>query len=940
MRVSFRQGIVNNAITSTFIPGTGSAITLSVPSFSEPVSVHFAHGSANYLLTERSTIVDAWTGPFLSGTDYWLYWDISTASGLRTFGSTTLAPFLQANAPSAPAVGQHWFDTANKQMKVWNGVSWQIVVRVFAGKLASGSLPLLSISVNANLTISNPNYYLGTQAGLNTLADANDAGFLLFVNNSALKKSDGTFFTTEDTASVGLSSTTSVKFAATLAEGVAQEPLAAFSIAKLTDDNMLAPMTPFDSNEVVYGLIDRGVTTGEAVNLITSGIVENDTWTWSGANIPLYVDNTGTLTDIRPVSGPDAVAITTGTTTILILPVDIVPGLQDVEAEIALKADKVISPTINNFAALNASGNLIDAGVSASTYYTQTQVNNALALKLNLTGGTLTGDLTLNADPTAALHAATKQYVDAADATKQPLDADLTAIAALATTGAVVRTGSGTAATRTITGTASRVVVVDGDGVAGNPTIDVTETGIDHDTLLNFVGNEHINHSSVSIIAGTGLSGGGDITSSRTLSVNIGTDVQAWDADLDALAALATAGVIARTGAGTVSTRTITGTAGNVSVTNGDGVAGNPVLDLVDAGTPISAQFVKITTDAKGRTTATTPVLTADITTLVDGTYVNVSGDTMSGVLAMGNNKITGLAAATTNGDAVRFDEFDADVTNLATHIADATVHLTSDQNSWLDAVVPGAIPVATPTEVGYLSGVTSSVQTQLNAKYDEIVGVNGNFVAFATSGTTVADSGFSASSFQPLDADLTAVAGLSTTGLIARTGAGTAATRTITGTASRVTVANGDGVAGNPTLNVDESGIDHDLLLNFVGNEHIDHSTVTLTAGVGLTGGGDITASRTFNVAAFKGTLTTSFAGFTASAIGDTATDTITVTGAVVGDPVSLALPASPDAGWVFDAWVSGPNAVTLRATATTATSGPLTSKTYQAITFQYGEF
>ena len=43
---------------------------------------------------------------------------------------------------------------------------------------------------------------------------------------------------------------------------------------------------------------------------------------------------------------------------------------------------------------------------------------------------------------------------------------------------------------------------------------------------------------------------------------------------------------------------------------------------------------------------------------------------------------------------------------------------------------------------------------------------------------------------------------------------------------------------------------IDHDQTTNFVANEHIDHSTVTLTAGSGLTGGGDITTSRTFNVA------------------------------------------------------------------------------------------
>jgi len=44
-------------------------------------------------------------------------------------------------------------------------------------------------------------------------------------------------------------------------------------------------------------------------------------------------------------------------------------------------------------------------------------------------------------------------------------------------------------------------------------------------------------------------------------------------------------------------------------------------------------------------------------------------------------------------------------------------------------------------------------------------------------------------------------------------------------------------------------AAIDHDSLLNFVGNEHINHTSVTLTAGDGLSGGGDISANRTFNV-------------------------------------------------------------------------------------------
>ena len=42
---------------------------------------------------------------------------------------------------------------------------------------------------------------------------------------------------------------------------------------------------------------------------------------------------------------------------------------------------------------------------------------------------------------------------------------------------------------------------------------------------------------------------------------------------------------------------------------------------------------------------------------------------------------------------------------------------------------------------------------------------------------------------------------------------------------------------------------LSHDSFTDFVANEHIDHTSVTLIAGTGLTGGGDISANRTFNV-------------------------------------------------------------------------------------------
>jgi len=77
--------------------------------------------------------------------------------------------------------------------------------------------------------------------------------------------------------------------------------------------------------------------------------------------------------------------------------------------------------------------------------------------------------------------------------------------------------------------------------------------------------------------------------------------------------------------------------------------------------------------------------------------------------------------------------------------------------------------------------------------------------------------------------------------------------------TGRTVTIQDGDGtlayttdIESIPAGTVSGSSqIDHDATTNFVADEHIAHSGVTLTAGSGLTGGGTIAASRTFNVGA-----------------------------------------------------------------------------------------
>ena len=69
------------------------------------------------------------------------------------------------------------------------------------------------------------------------------------------------------------------------------------------------------------------------------------------------------------------------------------------------------------------------------------------------------------------------------------------------------------------------------------------DTQIVHDNLSGFVVNEHVDHSAISIFAGTGLTGGGDITTNRTLNVIGGTGITANDDDIS----ITNTGVVAGT---------------------------------------------------------------------------------------------------------------------------------------------------------------------------------------------------------------------------------------------------------------------------------------------------------------------------------------------------------------------------------------------------------
>jgi hypothetical protein len=126
------------------------------------------------------------------------------------------------------------------------------------------------------------------------------------------------------------------------------------------------------------------------------------------------------------------------------------------------------------------------------------------------------------------------------------------------------------------TGTASRVAGFDGTGAAAYYQIGVDLQAYSA-TLASVAAGTYVGDDSITTVGtiSTGTWQGTAIGASYI--GDLSSVYQPLDADLTAIAALGSNGLIARTGAGSVSARTITAGTG-VTVTNGDGVSGNPTI--------------------------------------------------------------------------------------------------------------------------------------------------------------------------------------------------------------------------------------------------------------------------------------------------------------------------------------------------------------------------
>ncbi|MDU5269351.1 MAG: hypothetical protein E6165_06995, partial [Varibaculum cambriense] len=137
---------------------TGDSLSVMIDGSQTPVLLSFADGFNDYGAVDYVQTVtrkqSAWSLP-ANSTSY-LYVERSASGGL-TYGSTTLEPLRQPNAPEA-ATDKMYYNTTSEKMNVYTGTYWKSILRV-----------VVAIAVTDATRVKSIKYYDPT---INTATDA------------------------------------------------------------------------------------------------------------------------------------------------------------------------------------------------------------------------------------------------------------------------------------------------------------------------------------------------------------------------------------------------------------------------------------------------------------------------------------------------------------------------------------------------------------------------------------------------------------------------------------------------------------------------------------------------------------------------------------------------------------------------------------------------